>query len=199
MGVRPGESALGTVIADLAEAGYVGSWFRLRAADVGAPHLRERIFILATDAGRIRVDADGGVRGGDAGASGRPALAPLPAGAEGALAADALAHGPAFDGSAEHGSPESLATNAWGPYAAAVERWELVLGRAAPQPTDARGRLNPDFVEWMMGFPEGWTAGEKRTARLRMLGNAVQVQCGEVVGRLLLRVGRESNTERSAV
>lgn len=36
-----------------------------------------------------------------------------------------------------------------------------------------------------MGFPEGWTDGEKRTARLRMLGNAVQVQCGEVVGRML--------------
>jgi site-specific DNA-cytosine methylase len=37
----------------------------------------------------------------------------------------------------------------------------------------------------MMGFPAGWTDGEKRTARLRMLGNAVQVQVAEVVGRVL--------------
>lgn len=49
MGARPGESALGTVIADLAEAGYVGSYFRLRASDVGAPHKRERIFIVAAN------------------------------------------------------------------------------------------------------------------------------------------------------
>lgn len=44
----------------------------------------------------------------------------------------------------------------------------------------------PEFVGWMLGFPEGWTAGESRTAQLRMLGNAVQVQCGEEVGRILM-------------
>lgn len=38
----------------------------------------------------------------------------------------------------------------------------------------------------MLGFPEGWTEGESRTARLRMLGNAVQVECAELVGRMLL-------------
>ena len=43
----------------------------------------------------------------------------------------------------------------------------------------------PEFVEWMMGFPEGWTAEEKRKPRLRMLGNAVHVQCGEFIGRIL--------------
>lgn len=31
----------------------------------------------------------------------------------------------------------------------------------------------PEFVEWMMGFPIGWTEGVARTHRLRMLGNAV--------------------------
>jgi site-specific DNA-cytosine methylase len=40
----------------------------------------------------------------------------------------------------------------------------------------------PEFVEWMLGFPLGWTEGERRTHRLRMLGNAVQVQVAEVVG-----------------
>lgn len=31
----------------------------------------------------------------------------------------------------------------------------------------------PEFVEWMMGLPIGWTDGQSRTARLRGLGNAV--------------------------
>lgn len=34
----------------------------------------------------------------------------------------------------------------------------------------------------MLGFPHGWTEGVTRTARLKMLGNAVQVQAAEVVG-----------------
>ena len=40
----------------------------------------------------------------------------------------------------------------------------------------------PEFVEWMMGFPDGWTDGVSRTQRLKMLGNAVQVQSAELVG-----------------
>jgi hypothetical protein len=31
----------------------------------------------------------------------------------------------------------------------------------------------PEFSEWMMGYPPGWTAGSARTHRLRMIGNAV--------------------------
>jgi DNA (cytosine-5)-methyltransferase 1 len=38
---------LDVVLADLAEAGYDAEWFTLSAADVGAPHLRERLFIIA--------------------------------------------------------------------------------------------------------------------------------------------------------
>ena len=45
--------------------------------------------------------------------------------------------------------------------------------------------MSPYFVEWMMGYPEGWTEGVSKTQRLKMLGNSVQVQCGQVVGNLL--------------
>lgn len=38
---------LGTVLGDLAEAGYDAAWMCLSAADCGAPHRRERIWILA--------------------------------------------------------------------------------------------------------------------------------------------------------
>ena len=50
---RPGQPvlrALGRVVGDLSDLGYVGQVRGLRAADVGAPHGRFRYFILATDA-----------------------------------------------------------------------------------------------------------------------------------------------------
>lgn len=49
------------VLGDLAEAGYDAAWMVLGAADVGAPHRRERIWILAEAAGGAASDsyADG--------------------------------------------------------------------------------------------------------------------------------------------
>lgn len=44
----------------------------------------------------------------------------------------------------------------------------------------------PEFVEWMMGLPVGWTDGVARTHRLRMLGNAVCPQQGALALRLLM-------------
>src|SRR5699024_7785893 len=41
--------ALGRVLGDLADIGYDTQWHGLRAADIGAPHNRFRVFILATD------------------------------------------------------------------------------------------------------------------------------------------------------
>ena len=42
----------------------------------------------------------------------------------------------------------------------------------APMPVD-EGKLSPAFVEWMMGFPPGWTDQMSRTQALKALGNAV--------------------------
>ena len=42
---------MGDVLGDLAEAGYDAEWLCLRASDVGAPHRRERVFIVAHAAG----------------------------------------------------------------------------------------------------------------------------------------------------
>jgi DNA (cytosine-5)-methyltransferase 1 len=51
----------GIVLGGLAEAGFDAEWISLRASDVGAPHKRERIFVLAhrNDIGGQR-DATGG-------------------------------------------------------------------------------------------------------------------------------------------
>ena len=52
----------------------------------------------------------------------------------------------------------------------------------------SRKRLNPRFVEWLMGFSPGWTEipGAKRTDRLRALGNAVVPAQAERAIQLLL-------------
>lgn len=66
----------------------------------------------------------------------------------------------------------------WREYSAAVRRWEQVLGRPAPYPTEP-GRhggpvLAPAFVEWLQGLDPGWVTdlALPRTAKLRALGNA---------------------------
>lgn len=64
-------------------------------------------------------------------------------------------------------------------YGPAIRRWEQLLGRNAPEPTEPgdRGnrRLNPLFVEWLMGCNEGWVTGLglKRNQQLKILGNGV--------------------------
>jgi DNA (cytosine-5)-methyltransferase 1 len=70
----------------------------------------------------------------------------------------------------------------FGPYTEAVQRWEAVLGRPAPPPAvpneDGKPRLNPVFVEWMMGLPDGFVTGTgiSRTSQLKALGNGVVPQ-----------------------
>ncbi len=70
----------------------------------------------------------------------------------------------------------------WGVYEAAIRRWEAVLGRPTPHPTQpgnhGRPVLAPAFVEHLMGLPSGWVTGLSlpRTAQLRALGNGVVPQ-----------------------
>jgi DNA (cytosine-5)-methyltransferase 1 len=80
----------------------------------------------------------------------------------------------------------------WGPYVEAVRRWEHVIGRPTPVPTQAgrsgRAVLAPSFVEHLMGLPDEWVTGVDipRTARLRALGNGVvPQQAAHAVGLLL--------------
>jgi hypothetical protein len=86
----------------------------------------------------------------------------------------------------------------WGGYATAVARWELILGRPVPQPSQP-GRhgkpvLAPPFVEWLMGLPEQWVTdprlGLPRTRALRVLGNGVVPQQAAAALCLLLDTTR---------
>ena len=80
----------------------------------------------------------------------------------------------------------------WGPYRAAVERWEAIHG-PAPAPTkpgrNGRPKLNPEFASWMMGVPAGWITdvpGVTDNEALRMAGNGVVRQQAEAALRLML-------------
>jgi DNA (cytosine-5)-methyltransferase 1 len=84
----------------------------------------------------------------------------------------------------------------WGKYGPAIARWEAVLGRPAPNPTEpnSRGnsRLNPEFSSWMMGWPEGWVTevpGVSRNDQLRIIGNGVVDRAAVAALRYLLVVG----------
>ncbi len=184
---------LGTVLGDLAALGYDASWGCVRASDAGAPHRRERVFIVATD-------TDGAGRQG----RGRPVESPRElAAATGHLSADAgvkLLPTPTVGDS--RNSRQSTAPNprdpydtlsdvaykaSWGDYAAAIARWEPIIDRPAPEPVDGKGRLSPIFVEWLMGWPAGWVTDLdiKRTAQLRIGGNGVVPQQAELAYGLL--------------
>ncbi|MET9253779.1 DNA cytosine methyltransferase [Streptomyces sp. NPDC003717] len=275
--------AIGAVLGDLADLGFDAEWHVQRASGVGAPHQRERVFIIAwpaadTDHERVEraggagrepqrhvagahsaaADAQGagqqgrGVRGrptggraaaqdADGAARGERGVAapgqeeagrarPDARGRDRAPATDADGRGLARDEEPaqgwdavrggvrrdvdgchdavadaqgerrSEGEPESEVRGRdsdtggrggvdWGPYAHAVARWEAVTGRPAPRPTDDRGRLTAEFVEWMMGLPHGHVTavpGLSRPAQLKALGNGVVPQQAAYALRFLL-------------
>lgn len=89
----------------------------------------------------------------------------------------------------------------YGPYAAAIARWEQVTSRAAPPPSTPSRRaggkpqLSARFVEWMMGLPEGHVTGPDlglpREHQLRLLGNGVVPQQAALAVRQLTQTVRK--------
>mgnify|MGYP000862782331 FL=1 len=69
----------------------------------------------------------------------------------------------------------------WGRYAHAINRWERIIGRPAPDPAllnETKGpRPAPEFVEWLMGLPRRWVTdpihGLTANQQLTALGNGV--------------------------
>jgi len=87
-------------------------------------------------------------------------------------------------GTSELGERDSADT--WGTFSKAILRWEQVIGRSAPQAWQDK-IINPRFVEWMMGLPEGWVTGHDLPvpAQLKMLGNGVVPQQARLALRIL--------------
>jgi DNA (cytosine-5)-methyltransferase 1 len=89
---------------------------------------------------------------------------------------------------------ESNPGSDWGKYTPVIQRWELVVNRSAPAPTivhNDKQRLNPVFVEWMMGLEEGHVTGHGLSfaQELKMLGNGVvPQQARAAVAQLMERI-----------
>lgn len=228
--------AIDAVLSTLSELGYDAEWTALRAADVGAPHGRLRVFITAhpsgggsggwsalplaggtgePDAAAVVADPRPGPSGDTPGLTLLPTpmtsyssrdvetwRAQRPAGngnvreAVGDLAivaeqilptpraTDGTKGGPSRAGSSGDLMPTSaVQSERFGPYAPAIQRWEQMLGRPAPDPTEPgknRPRLAAKFVEFLMGLPDGHVTGVglTRPQELKALGNGVVPQQG---------------------
>ncbi len=154
---------LDIVLAELHHAGFDCLWTSLRASDVGAPHRRERVFLLAWPQHATTTRSLG------------PVVVtphqPRP------LSVAPVAANSKVD---------------WGSYELAIRRWETILGRAAPDPVEpgraGRPRLAPRFVEWLMGLHDGHVTNLDlpRTAQLRILGNGVVPQQATAALRALI-------------
>ncbi|MEV6313389.1 DNA cytosine methyltransferase [Streptomyces sp. NPDC051840] len=212
-----------TVLADLAALGFDAEWCVVRASEVGAPHPRRRLFILATaadatppDEGRLFGGGESPEQTGRAEPGHSSALATDAPnlGHERARGARGRGHGPA-DHRDPAANPDSLGRRpgqpdlrpgqpnpAWGRFLPAIARWEHATGRRAPWATDDRNRLNPAFVEWLMGLPAGHVTGVPdltRNQMLHALGNGVVPQQAEAAIRLLAaRAGLTTATPTAA-
>ena len=149
------------VLQELTEIGYDATWTIIRASDVGAPHRRERIFVIAYP--------------GSGWSRQQPTItAPIleyrnrdtkRSNSDGERLT--LGHD---EGRTQGNKRESQSL--------AYELVEAIYNQEIPNPLDQDGKLNPVFVEYMMGLPSGWVtdSGLSRTQQLKILGNGVVPQ-----------------------
>ena len=153
---------MGAVLGDLAALGYDAVWDCIPAAAVGAPHRRDRLWVVAhSKCDKLRHQP---------GWSGRPngAGSPKP-GNDGAQELVADADG---DHKQRRGS--------------ALQMGRLSLAGKAAHNGDARGvewAVEPDVGRVAHGVPA-------RVDRLKCLGNAVVPQIPELIGRAIMATGR---------
>lgn len=72
--------------------------------------------------------------------------------------------------------------------------WTNATGLPEPRLKDDEGRLNAAFVEWLMGLPSAHAVGLSRTASIRLAGNAVvRLQARLMLQRGLTAIDNERN------
>lgn len=194
--------AAGRVAGDLATLGYSTAWRVIRASDAGAPHQRARLFIIGYPDSQpwdMRGPATPGQTPGrrpqrEPAGPGLGALMPTP------QATYAPRSSPGY-GPNLHEVAIGADMSRFGPYAAAIARWEQVTGRAAPPPTTPSRRaggkpqLSARFVEWLMGLPDGHVTGPdlnlSREHQLRLLGNGVVPQQAALAVSALIHTAKD--------
>lgn len=142
-----------------AEHGYRATVSSGEAWEVGAPHRRKRIMLVAFrrhfEFRRINVVRQVAPRD----------LMPTPTASS--------SSGPGRSGRSGGANLQTWVHEGRYLSPAAAGLWSRVTGRMDPPCKDDEGRLSPEFVEWLMGLPFGSAARLSRTARIRLAGNAV--------------------------
>ena len=153
------------VLTDLASIGYDVRWTLIRASDVGAPHRRERLFIVAYPYGARLNDSRTKLSNG------------LEQSCENVEATntDSATH------NKSRRANRGLSTKT-GQFINGADRPEfrfsVEMAKQNLPPALDQGKLNVKFVEYMMGLPAGWVTDIdiSRANKLKILGNGVVPQ-----------------------
>ncbi|NBW15671.1 MAG: DNA (cytosine-5-)-methyltransferase, partial [Caulobacteraceae bacterium] len=199
-----------TVLGDLAEIGYDAQWTLVRASDVGAPHRRERLFVIATPqysdsngigqslvrniSGEVRHQRKSQLVVGqleqeivtdtnsNAFTQSRRAIGELSAKGSGFQRQENQRKA-----WSEHGGGSQIISDSSGERQPSIGNLQGLRRRFTPRcemhlqdiPNALdQGKLNAQFVEYMMGLPPGWVTdcGLSRAQQLKILGNGVVPQ-----------------------
>jgi len=152
------------VLGDLAQNGYDAKWRIVRASDVGAPHQRARLFIIAYS------NSEGFQRTWNKAND-------LTNGFTSNSDCNACEESRRTDReiSAESGGLQSRQNLG---QARSQYRCSCEMAKQEIPPTLDQGRLNTKFVEYIMGLPSGWVSDLdlSRSQQLKILGNGVVPQ-----------------------
>jgi len=153
-----------SVLADLAKNGYDARWQIVRASDVGAPHQRARLFIIAypSSKGLQRTwhspndSTDGPPTNAHSDACAQPRRA----------------------NTSIRAKNTGLQTRQNKGKAWRKHRFSRQMAKETVPSTLVEGKLNSKFVEYIMGLPNGWVTdlNLSRSQQLKMLGNGVVPQ-----------------------
>jgi len=170
------------VLKDLTEIGYDARWAIVRASDVGAPHRRERLFVVAEpshsngERGNFRGDRTTGNQG-----KSQPQF-----GGSGSIITNSNSERLQRAWNETNDTSNGSTTNAndsrgFGSMSGSSRRFNSraqMRLQDTPNPLDINNKLNAKFVEYMMGLPVGWVTDLdiSRSQQLKLLGNGVVPQ-----------------------
>ena len=177
------------VLGDLAKNGYDAKWRVVRASDVGAPHQRARLFIVAYPinsrcqqrepsrfkAGFSKFEIDGCASNSNCNSCEKSRRATL----------------------CLQGKSRGLQSRENKRQTRYEHRFSRSMDRQTVPDTLDQGRLNAKFVEYMMGLPIGWVTNLDftRSQQLKMLGNGVVPQQAYYALQLLCDVNHSPHSE----
>ena len=180
------------VLGELTEIGYDARWRLVRASDVGAPHRRERLFIVAYPNGKGLQRNSGSGYGFEQSSVEHSHTNSCGCALVGNISRTLEHQGQPQPKPDQLGALVSNSDNGgrFGSMSRPSQRYdsrsEMHL-QVIPAALD-QGKLNPVFVEYLMGLPKGWVTdvGLSRTQQLKILGNGVVPQQAYYALQLLL-------------